>query len=173
MDGSDDVSDVEFEKLKRVLLMLVRGLSVDESQTRLGIVIYGSKPGDVIPLSGDRMELARAVRRVKKIGGPSKPYLGLKEARDMYTSRARYRVPKVCMNLGRGISSSAYRKTSDEAELARDDGIKVLSMGLGATIDPDEVESIAWSKGQAYVFGDEDDLMLKVREIPDYVCGGN
>nr|BAM66823.1 Pif [Pinctada margaritifera] len=170
VDGSDDVSDREFDKLKRAMLMLVRGLSIDDNQIRLGMVTYGSEIGDSIPLQGDRLDLARTIRYMKKPGGPCKPFKGIGETRKMFSSRGRFNVPHVTLNLGGDIVDSEVRDLMDETDKARDEDIKVMAIGLGTKVERDEIEGIAWDKEQAYFMDDADDLVRRVKEIPDYLC---
>nr|C7G0B5.1 RecName: Full=Protein PIF; Contains: RecName: Full=Protein Pif97; Contains: RecName: Full=Protein Pif80; AltName: Full=Aragonite-binding protein; Flags: Precursor [Pinctada fucata]BAH97338.1 Pif177 [Pinctada fucata] len=170
VDASDDVSDQDFDKLKRAMLMMVRGLSIDDNQIRLGMVTYGSEVCDSIPLQGDRLDLARTIRYMKKPTGPSKPFKGMGEARRMFSSRGRYNVPHITMNLGGDIVDTEVKDLMDETDKARDEDIKVMAIGLGAKVDRDEIESIAYDRDQAYFMDDEDDLIRKVKEIPDYLC---
>ncbi|XP_061193419.1 protein PIF-like [Saccostrea echinata] len=166
LPGSDDVTIPHFQTLKRVVMLLLRGMSIDESETRLGVVTYGSKLGTAIPLSGNRMLMGKSLMKLQKIGGSSKPMIGLEKAKNLLTSNKRYAVPQVAVLLYKNVTKEVQAETREVAEEMSEQNIRVISIGIGS----DDFADLAWTKEQAYRFDTIETLFSTIRQIPQYIC---
>ncbi|XP_062580448.1 protein PIF-like [Saccostrea cucullata] len=166
LPGSDDVTLPHFQILKRLVMLLLRGMSIDESETRLSVVTYGSKVGTVIPLSGNRLLMGRSVMNLQKIGGSSKPLTGLEKAQSLLANNKRYAVPQVAILLYKNVTKKMQKEIREVADDMREQNIRIISIGIGS----DNFADLAWTKEQAYRFETIEALSNAIRQIPNYIC---
>lgn len=150
-------------------MLLLRGMPVDESEIRLGIVPYGSEGGTSIPMSGNRLLIGESLMNLQKVGGDNKPKAGLQKAQYYLKYKKRYGVPRVAVLFYKDVTSTAKQEAQYAADSMSADHIRVISVGIGSK----DLENLAWSKEQAYNFHSARALLSTARDIPEYICKGN
>lgn len=169
LPGSNAVTDSEFNDLKRTVLLLIRGMAISESKTRLATVSYGSVVSSSSTyLLGDRMILGSSVMSMTKIGGSNDVGRGLEMGRLLLNNNKRYEVARVSVVIYKNVSMPAIIEAQQHADKMVDDGIRVISIGIGSSV----LSHLAFSQELAYNFTSTKKLLSSFREIPKYICKG-
>lgn len=169
LPASNDVTDSEFNDLKRTVLLLIRGMAISESKTRLATVNYGSVVGSSsTSLLGDRMMLGSSVMSMTKVGGSNDVRRGLEMARLLLNNYKRYEVPRVAVLIYKNVSMPAVKEAQQHAGKMAEDDIRVISIGIGSSV----LSQLAWSQELVYNFTSSEKLLSAFREIPKYICKG-
>lgn len=169
LPGSNAVMDSEFNDLKRTVLLLIRGMAISESKTRLATVSYGSVVGSSSTyLLGDRMILGSSVMSMTKVGGSNDVGRGLEMGKLLLNNNKRYEVPRVSVVIYKNVSMPAMIEAQHHADKMVDDGIRVISIGIGSSV----LSHLALSQELAYNFTSTKKLLSSFREIPKYICKG-
>lgn len=169
LPGSNAVMDSEFNDLKRTVLLLIRGMAISESKTRLATVSYGSVVGSSSTyLLGDRMILGSSVMSMTKVGGSNDVGRGLEMGKLLLNNNKRYEVPRVSVVIYKNVSMPAMIEAQQHADKMVDDGIRVISIGIGSSV----LSHLALSQELAYNFTSTKKLLSSFREIPKYICKG-
>lgn len=169
LPGSNAVMDSEFNDLKRTVLLLIRGMAISESKTRLATVSYGSVVGSSSTyLLGDRMILGSSVMSMTKVGGSNDVGRGLEMGKLLLNNNKRYEVPRVSVVIYKNVSMPAMIEAQHHADKMVDDGIRVIFIGIGSSV----LSHLALSQELAYNFTSTKKLLSSFREIPKYICKG-
>lgn len=169
LPGSNAVTDSEFNDLKRTVLLLIRGMAISESKTRLATVSYGSVVGSSSTyLLGDRMILGSSVMSMTKVGGSNDVGRGIEMGRLLLNNNKRYEVPRISVVIYKNVSMPAMIEAQQHADKMVDDGIRVISIGIGSSV----LSHLALSQELAYNFTSTKKLLSSFREIPKYICKG-
>lgn len=166
---SNDVSKTEIGDLKRMLLFLLRGMPVAESETRIGVVPYGSNNGDNIHLSGDRMFLGRSVLSLQASDGSSNLSEGLKMAQRLLSKDKRYAIPRVVVTVHKNVSEKSFTEAMRQATKMAEDDVRLITIGIGSR----DLGQLAWAEELTYNLTFTRDLVNVTRDIQKYICKGN
>ena len=166
---SNDVSKTEIGDLKRMLLFLLRGMPVAESETRIGVVPYGSNNGDTIHLSGDRMLLGRSVLSLQASDGSINLSEGLKMAQRLLSKDKRYAIPRVVVAVHKNVSAKSFTEVKRQATKMAEDDVRLFTIGIGSR----DLGQLAWAEELTYNLTFTRDLVNVTRDIQKYICKGN
>lgn len=144
-------------------------MAISESKTRLATVSYGSVVGSSSTyLLGDRMILGSSVMSMTKVGGSNDVGRGIEMGRLLLNNNKRYEVPRISVVIYKNVSMPAMIEAQQHADKMVDDGIRVISIGIGSSV----LSHLALSQELAYSFTSTKKLLSSFREIPKYICKG-
>lgn len=144
-------------------------MAISESKTRLATVSYGSVVGSSSTyLLGDRMILGSSVMSMTKVGGSNDVGRGIEMGRLLLNNNKRYEVPRISVVIYKNVSMPAMIEAQHHADKMVDDGIRVISIGIGSSV----LSHLALSQKLAYNFTSTKKLLSSFREIPKYICKG-
>lgn len=170
VDSSDDVSEMEFRYTKQTLLKLSNILQ-NKFKSRVGVVWYGSRIADTIPLSNNISFISSAIKTSSKEGGPNKPYLGILAGRADLSMLSSEITTKVMVFLASGLQQYTL-PASQQSSLAKDDGIKIVAIGYGDGAIVSDLEDIASSDSFVLKYDQASAMYADAANLPSVICKG-
>lgn len=173
LDGSDSIQDRDWYKMKEFVQLLIDNFDIARDAIHLGMVVYSSRIGDHIGLNSFKDKnmlklLAGALNHPKDSTNTAK---GIEYVREKFRSDGRPGVPKIAIVITDG-SSDNPRNTKLQANAAKNEGIKVLAVGVGGHMFKDELRSIASNPSKVFTSPTFGTLITLVSEIRNMVCQG-
>lgn len=134
-----------FDKMKSVINAIVDQYSI--SRVRYGVVVYGDEAKTSIRFQQvfrNEEDLLRYLAAVKPASGGSSLEKGLEEDKELFISSAtRPKARKVLVVFTDKKSTGDEVKAKTIAEELKDQGIKVIGVGLGSESDLTELKDVA------------------------------
>lgn len=151
LDGSDSISDEEFNQQRHFIRRFIQLSDVGPDVIRVGLTVISSVIGDEVPLSfnSSKADLLHAVDSLTQPQEGSRTDLGLIEMEQLFGVYARRGVPRIGVVLTDG-RAKYIRATEAEARVVKDAGIFLIAVGVGRLIKFTELEKIASTKSNAY-----------------------
>ncbi|XP_073937970.1 collagen alpha-1(XXI) chain [Castor canadensis] len=165
LDGSYSVGPENFEILKKWLVNLTGNFDIGPKFTQVGVVQYSDYPVLEVPLGspGSGGALAAAVRAVRYLGGNTRTGRAIRFALDYLFAQSPRFLTKVAVVLTDGKSQDEVQVA---AQAARDGGVTLFAIGVGAETEDAELRAIANKPASTYVFYVEDYMAIsKIREV--------
>lgn len=173
LDGSDSIQDRDWYKMKEFVQLLIDNFDIARDAIHLGMVVYSSRIGDHIGLNSFKDKnmlklLAGALNHPKDSTNTAK---GIEYVREKFRMDGRPGVPKIAIVITDG-SSDNPRNTKLQANAAKNEGIKILAVGVGGSMFKDELRSIASKPSKVFTSPTFGTLQTLVSEIRNMVCQG-
>lgn len=151
LDGSDSISDREFNQQREFIRRFIQQSDVSSDAIRVGLTVVSSVIGDEVPLSmnSTKHDLLRAVDGLTQPQEGSRTDLGLVEMERLFGLNARRGVSRVGVLLTDG-RAKYIRATEAEAHVVKDAGVFLVTVGVGRLIKFSELEKIASTRSNAY-----------------------
>ncbi|KAJ8377720.1 hypothetical protein AAFF_G00254540 [Aldrovandia affinis] len=168
LDGSWSVGDTDFEIVKRWLVNITTSFNIGQKFTQVGVVQYSDDPHLEIPLGRfySSKDLIEAMESIEYMGGNTRTGKAIQFASDRLfasSERAPNGVAKIAVVLTDGKSQD---EVAAAAEAAREKGIILFAIGVGAETEEAELKAIANKPHSTYVFYVEDYIAIsKIREV--------
>jgi collagen type XXI alpha len=159
------VGPENFEILKKWLVNLTGNFDIGPKFTQVGVVQYSDYPVLEVPLGspGSGGALAAAVRAVRYLGGNTRTGRAIRFALDYLFAQSPRFLTKVAVVLTDGKSQDEVQAA---AQAARDGGVTLFAIGVGAETEDAELRAIANKPASTYVFYVEDYMAIsKIREV--------
>ncbi|KAL5006098.1 hypothetical protein ScPMuIL_017256 [Solemya velum] len=169
VDGSDSISDDDFETLRASLGKLTDALSIAPDEVRVGIVVYSTGIAAEVALSGDKGVLQEDISTLPHPQDGTETYEGIQAMTDMILSQGRPDVPKVGVVITDGKSKNSSR-TAAAAEDARNMGIKMLAVGVTREIEMEELQAIASKNKWVLSVDGFDELANALKSLVTLIC---
>ncbi|XP_062590013.1 uncharacterized protein LOC134251619 isoform X2 [Saccostrea cucullata] len=171
LDGSDSIQDRDWIKMKEFVKLLIDNFDIARDAIHLGMVVYSSRIGDHIGLNSFKDKnmlklLAGALNHPKASTNTAK---GIEYVREKFKMDGREGVPKIAIVITDG-SSDNPRATKLQANAAKNEGIKVLAVGVGGHMFKDELRNIASRPSKMFTSPTFGTLITLVTEIRNMVC---
>ncbi|XP_052673852.1 uncharacterized protein LOC128155962 isoform X3 [Crassostrea angulata] len=171
LDGSDSIQERDWYKMKEFVQLLIDNFDIARDAIHLGMVVYSSRIGDHIGLNSFKDKnmlklLAGALNHPKDSTNTAK---GIEYVREKFRMDGRPGVPKIAIVITDG-SSDNPRNTKLQANAAKNEGIKVLAVGVGGHMFKDELRSIASKPSKVFTSPTFGTLITLVSEIRNMVC---
>lgn len=171
VDSSDDVSETEFRYIKQTLIKISKMLH-NYRHSRMGVVSYGTRISDVIHLSNNASVMSRSIQMLKASGGSNKPYLGILAGRASFSDDISDSTNKIIVFIASGLQQ--YTKpTSQQAKMAREEGINVMTIGFGVGAVRHDLEEVASRRSMVYTYDRAAKIYENADKLPLYMCKGN
>ncbi|KAI0213235.1 hypothetical protein LSAT2_001785 [Lamellibrachia satsuma] len=145
-DGSYD----NWELLLNFMVTMVDKLNIGSNQVRIGVVKFSTDAESVFHLNRytDKNSLKEAIRRISYLGGHTNTAGGIRIMNDVeFTSQNGDRpgIPNIAIVVTDDVSTRDKASTIPEAIRARNDGIKIYSVGITSGVKEAELRDISSS----------------------------
>ena len=160
VDGSDSISEPDFEKVKSSIAMLINQLDVEIDKIWFGLVLYSSDITEVVTLQQNKQKLLHRISLLKHARMGTNTALGI-QTMDAMLGFGRPGVPKMGVVITDGISLDVAA-THAAAVAAIKSGVSMFSVGIGNLINYGELQGIATGPGFVLNFTDFDQMSLDV-----------
>jgi collagen type VI alpha len=137
MDASSSIWGPDFEKQLNFARELIEEFDADE--TRLGVVTFSDGAHEEISLGRIKSD---AISKIPQHLGGTRTDLALQKAMNMYKHSARGEAHKVVIVLTDG-QSELPEATTAAAQQMHDDGITSIAVGIGDSVDAEELSRLA------------------------------
>lgn len=171
VDSSDDVEFVEFQSIQQTVDKLATILITENNNVRIGVIVYGSRITDVIPLSNNATEITKSVLTMVPSTGPNKPYLGILAGRGAFSRSGSSDVSKVIVFMASGLQQFV-KPAAQQSRLAKRDGIRVMTIGYGDGAVEVDLEDIASRNSMVYKYESATDVLDNADKVSSYICKG-
>ncbi|XP_060075145.1 collagen alpha-1(XXVIII) chain-like [Ylistrum balloti] len=163
LDGSESLSEVNFSNMKTFVLELLSKFQVSYAFTRVGVIVYGTIPGDIVYLGSVNylQVLEITIRNLNQPKSGTGTPKAIERMRRMFNERGRSGVDKVGIVITDGRSVSP-EQTKQQADLAKSAGISIISIGFGSNVFRTELEQIASSSSLVFESNDFNMLLSEV-----------
>ncbi|KAH9515717.1 hypothetical protein Btru_011809 [Bulinus truncatus] len=174
LDGSTSVTAGNFLRAKENLKTLVSQLNISQDGVHVAFVQFSGRTSLEFPLNKyyDRLSALRAIDRVSYMRGNTETGQALKYIRNVVFSRymgARLDVPRIIVLLTDGAATH-HNEAVQEADLTRNNGVTIITVGIGHHIDTRELEVIAGDKSRVYTASTFEDLDNLITPILNATC---
>ncbi|KAI0220298.1 Matrilin-3 [Lamellibrachia satsuma] len=145
-DGSYD----NWELLLNFMVTMVDKLNIGSNQVRIGVVKFSTDAESVFHLNQytDKNSLKEAIRRISYLGGHTNTAGGIRIMHDdEFTAQNGDRpgVPNIAIVVADGVSTRDESSTIPEAIRARNNNIKIYSVGITSGVKEAELRDISSS----------------------------
>ena len=148
---------------------MVDGFHIGSGETRMGIVVYSKDVAFTVPLSDDPVYLKNQARIMPHPREGTNTHLGIEAMTELFRKDGRDGVPKAGVVVTDGISKESD-KTLRFAQIARDLGINMFSVGVGRYTEEKELIGIASAPNQAINVESFDELLSILTKLVQLVC---
>lgn len=128
------------------IISIISDFNLDEvNGIRAGAVVFDSST-QAVSLNPFKnfFQLAAAIRSLTHEQGGTFTHLGISVVRDIFRREGRPNVPQIVVIMTDGRSKNGTA-TREQAALAKEEGIRVITIGIGTQIDTSELFTIASS----------------------------
>ncbi|KAK6190895.1 hypothetical protein SNE40_002665 [Patella caerulea] len=171
VDGSDSISENDFTKLKQAVIDLTKRLKIDKDYTRFGLVLYSATVSKMIKFSGDKSMLDSNIRGLIQPRDGTNTHLGLSAMIDMISKDGRKGVETIGIVITDGISKNKS-ETTRLANLAKNIGVDMYSVGVGSgkDLDESELKTIASKPEQSIISETFNSLSVTLTDLLPKIC---
>lgn len=158
--------------MKNAVIRLIDIFSIEPQQgTVVGALVFSSMISQVIPFSPflNKDQLRQAIRNLQYPEGGTFTKLALERMLEVYTNQSRPGAQKLAVVITDG-QSSIPEATAAQAKLAQQSGIVMASVGIGNTIDEDELQAIATKPELVFKFVSFEVLSQQILDLFDEIC---
>jgi len=178
IDSSGSVGDKNFPKALNFTKTIIDFMNIGENDTRVAIINFGNNAHIINYLNTtyNKSELFKIVDSIPYLAQMTNTQEALSEANktilnEEYGMRpVSTGVPKVVVVLTDGQSNVSPLLTIPNAQLIKDRGISIVSVGVGKTLSQKELEGIASNKDDVYNVDDYDGIFQILDELTITAC---
>ncbi|KAL4238702.1 hypothetical protein ACF0H5_003409 [Mactra antiquata] len=174
LDSSTSEGETNFRKQLDFVTNFTKAYQIGPSHVQVGIFTFSSTPQVAFYLNtySDKASLIQGINSVKYLSGNTYTDLALKLVREdgfIPIHGSRTGVPKILVVMTDGESTSP-RKTEIEATTLHYTDIKVISIGIGSSVQIDELRTIASDNEHVFTVPSFDSLQSIENEIQKQTC---
>ncbi|XP_035692568.1 uncharacterized protein LOC118427037 [Branchiostoma floridae] len=172
LDGSGSIGTDNFERIKTFVSKAVTRFNIGPTQTQIGVIQYSNQPQSEILLNDhqDAASLQQAISSINYLQGGTNTGKALRYlANNAFSGKngARAGVSKVAIVVTDGRSSDDVVRP---ALNAGKEGIVLYAVGIGGSVDYQELRDIASSDDKVVNVTDFSGLQSVGNTLPDQVC---
>ena len=150
-DGSYD----NWALLLEFVVDIVRALDIGLDDTRVGLVRFGDEAANMFYLNSytDKADVIRSIRSTQFLSQNTNTSGGIRvmhEEQFTEDNGDRDDVPNIAVVITDGRSTIDRDRTISDAEAARDDGIRIYSVGITEGVDEDELKEMSSEPQEEY-----------------------
>ncbi|KAK0051442.1 zonadhesin [Biomphalaria pfeifferi] len=167
LDGSTSVTSNNFVTAKENLKTLVSHLPVGQNGVHVGFVQFSGKTSLEFPLT-----ILQAIDKIQYMHGTTETGQALSYIRNQVFTNAmgaRLDVPRIILLLTDGAATH-HSAAINEALLTRQNGITIITVGIGSQINQKELEDIADDTKFVYKASSFNDLTHLITPILNATC---
>ncbi|KAK3591335.1 hypothetical protein CHS0354_028442, partial [Potamilus streckersoni] len=149
VDTSDSIKAQDFRKVKQFVQDLVLSFKIGLAETRIAVIPFASYVNDVQVIelrsslvSGYLSGLIEAKLYQDLLNVGTNTSEGISRMRDVFRKEDRPGVPKIGIVLTDGVSEDTVM-TKNQSTIAQQEGIRMISIGVGASVNRNELLGIA------------------------------
>ena len=168
LDASSSIWGPNFHKQLQFVHAVVEKFDVRAEMTHVAAFTFSDFVHEEFGLFsfGDRFNTLAAIPSVRQLRGGTRTDLAMKKAREMMTTDGRVDVPRLVIVMTDG-KSDLPQLTLEEALMLKQAGISTFAVGIGQSVDQDELRGIA--SQDDYVFSVETfDALITLQSILAY-----
>lgn len=177
MDGSGSIGSSNFATMRTFVANVIGFFDIGPDTTRAGVVVFKSRVTSTISLSqhSTASSLTAAVRALPYPGGGTATARGLNHVRTaLFSSAGGVRppssaIPRVLVVITDGISNDGT-STLRAATALRNDGVIIISVGVGSGPRQSELQGMAGDSGAVYSLTDFSALGEFVNGLAAVTC---
>ena len=174
LDSSGSIGKTNYLKEKHFVKQLARSFGLAPGQSRAALLLYSSS-ASVQARFGQYQtldEFEKAVDGLPYERGTTRIDLALEKAAQEIFPQARQGVPKIAILITDGKQSQAAdaKGLTDASEPLRKAGVRVLAVGIGSGVDPDELRLLTESDEDVVVTQTFADLLLQLGNLTSRTC---
>ena len=176
LDTSGSVGQGNFNKMLMFVDQVVRLVGFELEMTRVGIITFSSDARIAFQLEDYKTQrtLTKAIMAVTYMPGQTNMAAALRKMReDMFAQMNGDRpgVANIAVLIADGFSSVDPLDTLPQAELARDRGVVLHTVGISIP-DEDEIRAIAGSEERVFIVPGFKELLNIAEELKEAICAG-
>ena len=167
MDASSSIWGKDFRRQLTFVQDLVDTFEVSQDHTRVGAITFGDEPHREFHMDkyNSGAELKAAIGSIQQVRGTTNTAESLHRMRThFFGDHGRDGVVKIGIVITDGLSNDAHA-TAHQAALAREAGIQLFAIGVGRSVDQDELEAIASRPAHKYAFNVDNFMGLQQIKI--------
>ena len=174
LDSSGSIGKTNYLKEKHFVKQLARSFGLAPGQSRAALVLYSSS-ASVQARFGQYQtldEFDKAVDGLPYERGTTRIDLALEKAAQEIFPQARQGVPKIAILItdGKQTQAADAKGLTDASEPLRKAGVRVLAVGIGSGVDPDELRLLTESDEDVVVTQNFADLLLQLGNLTSRSC---
>ncbi|KAK3745599.1 hypothetical protein QZH41_005840 [Actinostola sp. cb2023] len=168
MDSSGSISKDDYNKEKEFVRELANIFDISQGQARASVIIYDDNPKLIFGFEDelDNRNVSAAIQSLEHLNGRTRIDKALAVAEKVFTG-ARPTVPRLAFILTDGKQTEEFdAKPLDVASKPlKDLGVKIYVIGVGAHVNPTELNLLAEGPEDVFTVASFGDLLLRLREI--------
>ncbi|GAB1601231.1 collagen alpha-4(VI) chain-like [Argonauta hians] len=174
LDCSTSMKPAQFKKQLAFMVNFTESMDIDSGAIRIAAVTFGTKVWTDFHLNKYKTkdELQEAISKILYCGGRTHTWLALEHiSKEMFTTDngGRIGVPKIVIMTTDG-GSNEKRKTLLAAEAFHKEPIRVYTIGIGNSVDEDELKAISSKESNVFMIDNFDALKSITSDIVQNVC---
>lgn len=177
VDSSGSIRSRDYRKMKTFVSKMVEKFNISPAGSRAAVVQYSTKATTVIRFGvyTNSQAFERAVQGLRHERGYTRIDLALIRAYyDLFRARVntRFLVPKIAFVLtdGEQTKQFSYTPLDEASQRLKDLGVLVIAIGIGKSVEREELEQIASSKKEVIIAKSFDDLLVAVESLTQTAC---
>ena len=177
LDGSDSIDAREWDQTRSFVARMVAALDISPATINVGFTVYSSAVAghqSVYPFKHKivLMGLARSLQHPTGIS--TNTALGIMKIRDTFKQQpaSRRSAPKIMIVITDG-SSENPAETINQAKQAKQEGIRIIAVGVGNNVFVEELKQIASNQRKYYQAADFTALQAIESDIRNLICRGD
>ncbi|KAL5004709.1 hypothetical protein ScPMuIL_018165 [Solemya velum] len=153
LDSSSSIWEQDYKKQLIFVNDIIDVFNISETQTRVGVGIFSDVTEIVVPLDSklSKGEIQNRVTKSRYIHGGTDTSTAIKYIREEGFAVARQEVAHVLIIVTDGLSRQP-EATAAEARALRSKGVYIFAIGVGESIDQKELQNMASTPSNAFVF---------------------
>lgn len=175
MDGSNSIDNQEWTQEKDFVARMINAFDITPATINVGFSVYSSTV-DTIGLYPFRPKIVLSAW-VKSLAHPTgiatNTAQGIASVRDVFRQQpaSRRNAPKILIVITDG-SSENPAETINQARMAKDEGIRIMAVGIGNNVFKEELQQIATNERKFYTAPNFAALRGIESDIRNMVCRG-
>ena len=176
LDGSDSIDAQEWNQARAFVARMIQDFDISQDTINVGITVYSSDIDSHIPITPFRQKIVlNALARTLQhpTGITTNTAKGIQKIRDTFRSQpfSRQNAPKIAIVITDGTSVNPA-ETIRQAQLAKDEGIRMIAVGVGNNVFEEELRQIASNQRKYYPVADFNTLRSIEAGLREMVCRG-
>ena len=172
VDSSDNVNAEEYEKQKALVISIARKIGISKNYTRGALVPYGDSASVYFRFE-DSMSIAsfeNAVVKMPHKKGRSRLDRAINVTSRSVFSTSRLGVPKIAFVIASDKQPPDAKGLAAASDTLRKEGVKVIVVGVGSEINPQELNAIVKNDENAHAVQSFGQLFLEGKNMSQKIC---
>lgn len=174
LDSSGSVGKENWEKVLRFVESTIEELGVGRGRTQVGMIVYGTEAYPKFGLNKyeNADDIIKEVATFDWLDSNTNTSGGIQAMREMFKNKDGFRanVPNIGIIVTDGKSTTDNHTTVPNAMAAKKDGILIVAVGVGNSVDYEELKGIASNESLILQVNNFDDLSKIKGNLKETAC---